>query len=247
MRTLAKLMLLSILFSPLSIKTSYANAVEEVFDKILDPENFYIALDGQLNTIIFKQGYGNNAFNSLNPQLKFTAGIAFTDSLSLELGYAQTDVQNKTITVNEAEEFLGETVLFPSEEHTLSFWLQSIDLTLVYSKKIYDEKLKLSAGLGAHFLLPEINHTRNSITLIPGSPTISYTNFDFETKNYVVPQLLLRVGYEIFNDIFITASYSLEVYPIMPQIRDEVIGDAYDYRVDFRLGNTIGLGVMFYF
>lgn len=225
----------------LAINTATASFI----DDLLDPDNIYFGVEGQLNTIIFKQGYGNRAFDSLNPQAKLIAGINFNENISLEMGYARIDQQYKTLTVTEGQEFLGEEVLFDSEEHTLSFWSQSANITAIYSKYFFKNKIKLSGGIGAYFLWPEILHTRDSITVMPGFTTYSYTNFDFENKNYIVPQALLRASYELFTDCFITASYSLEIYPVMPQIRDEVAGDAYDYKVDFRLGNTMGLGFIY--
>ncbi len=164
----------------------------------------YIGVDKQLNTMRFKDGYGENLFPKRYMQANIYSGLSIDDSFKVEVGYISTKGKIKDSNLKTNDDCLGAKVplelspaIFKSQIKVTGHHLSFIS---IYSRSEWS-RARILFGAGAAFLKVEAD--RNSLAL--SRPPVC-GNFRKFKKQKVVLRLMVAPEYRFKNNIGIRSS-----------------------------------------
>lgn len=161
--------------------------------------NPYAGIDGQLNYVRFKNGYGNNLFPKHYPQINLYAGFRIEKSIAVEYGYIFEAVRNKQVTLYTGDRALGAAVppeLSPAVfKSYIKIKGQHLSVLKICSLPHWDH-FRILGGLGVAFMKAEAERKG----LILGSHHTPGTTRHFK-KQKAVLRLIVAPEYK-FNDNF---------------------------------------------
>lgn len=187
------------------IKTISASAVFLLFSMSCNSFDVspYAGVDGQINRMRFKDGYGRNLFPKHFPQINLYAGMKHNDSIAIEAGYISEAVRNKISTLHEGQSLRPSIPAILSPAVFKSYIkVRGIHLGLVNTFREPDwGNFRVLFGAGAGFLRAEAS--REGLAF--GIPPIKGTTRNFK-KEKVVLRLMLASEYKFKNNLGIRGS-----------------------------------------
>lgn len=183
-------------FLSLALCLSICNAYE------LKP---YVGVDGQINRVKFKKGYGDNLFPKNYPQVNVYSGLKFKNNYSVEFGYIAAGLKSRYSVLRKGEGALGvplpgiaEPAVFKS-----NLKIQGCHFSVINSflKDSWDH-FRILGGIGLAFLKAEA--CRESIEV--GIPPMRVNSKRHFKKHKVVLRLMVAPEYKFKNSLGIRAS-----------------------------------------
>ena len=166
--------------------------------------NPYVGIDGQINRMHFKQGYGDNLFPKHYPQINLYCGIKFKDINSVEFGYISEAVKNKNVTLHKNDSALG--IIIPANADPALFRsyikITGTHLSFLRTYKNGWDNFRLVYGIGGAFLRAQAEREGLSFGH-PGRPG-STRHFK---KQKVVLRLIVASEYKFKNNLGIRGSF----------------------------------------
>lgn len=165
----------------------------------------YVGVDGQLNRMKFKKGYGDNLFPKNYSQSNLYAGIKLDGSFSLEAGYASEAVRTKYSKLYETDCCLGADIPKMLSPAIFKSYIKIRGYHLGFVNTFCEptwESVRILWGAGVGLLRAEAE--RKTIELsIPPVRLLSSRHFK---KDKAVLRLMLASEYSLNNNIGIRAS-----------------------------------------
>ncbi|HQZ50076.1 MAG TPA: hypothetical protein PLF17_06115 [Chitinophagaceae bacterium] len=163
----------------------------------------YAGVDGQINRMRFKDGYGRNLFPKHFPQVNLYVGLKHNDSAAIEAGYISEAVRNKTVTLVAGQSLrpsipeILSPAIFKSYIKVRGFHLGFVN---TFREPNWDS-FRVLFGAGAGFLRAEAS--REGLAF--GKPPIKGTTRRFK-KEKVVLRLMIASEYKFKNKLGIRGS-----------------------------------------
>lgn len=164
----------------------------------------YIGIDGQINRMHFKNGYGSNIFPKHYPQINLYAGLRYDDSYALEVGYVSEAVKSKYTTLYTGDVVLGSTVPRDLSPALFKTYVKISGYHLGFVNNWCEpqwERFRVIWGVGFAFLRSDAERDNISI----GNPPIKGNARHFK-KEKVVFRLMVGSEYRFKNNLGIRAS-----------------------------------------
>ncbi len=164
----------------------------------------YIGIDGQLNRMHFKEGYGNNLFPRHYPQINVYGGLKYDNSFAIEAGYLSEAVKSKYTTLYEGEHALGALVPATASPAVFKTYIKIRGYHLGFVNTFCQpqwDSFRVLWGAGVGFLRAESQRDCKSM----GNPPTKGNIRKFK-KDKAVLRLMLSSEYKFKNNLGFRAS-----------------------------------------
>lgn len=165
----------------------------------------YAGIDGQINKLKFKEGYGENLFPKHYPQVNLYAGLKFNGSYSFEFGYIEAGLKSKYSTLYAGDNIIGAVLTKPLSPAVFNNYLKikgsHIGIVNRFAQDDWDH-FRVLGGVGLAFLKAEA--IRETIEV--GIPPYTLNRKRYFSKHKVVLRFIAASEYKFKNNLGIRAS-----------------------------------------
>lgn len=165
----------------------------------------YVGIDGQLNRMQFKKGYGDNLFPKHYSQSNLYAGIKLDGSFSLEAGYTSEAVRTKYSKLYETDCCLGADIPKMLSPAIFKSYIKIRGYHLGFANTFCEptwESVRILWGAGVGLLRAEAERKTIELSI----PPVSFSSSRHFKKDKAVLRLMLASEYKFKNNLGIRGS-----------------------------------------
>lgn len=165
----------------------------------------YVGVDGQLNRMKFKKGYGDNLFPKNYSQSNLYAGIKLDGSFSLEAGYTSEAVRTKYSKLYETDCCLGADIPKMLSPAIFKSYIKIRGYHLGFVNTFCEptwESVRILWGAGVGLLRAEAERKTIELSI----PPVSFSSSRHFKKDKTVLRLMLASEYKFKNNLGIRGS-----------------------------------------